>query len=407
MTQVKKNVCRNMFMYSLILAFFLLAFTTSPAFSELKLESVYPNQVVLGQDLEVTLKGTGFDKNTRVSMALDVWNKKTIMGSVDTPGKAFGVAVVGDTAYVADFSSGLQVIDISNPASPQIIGAVDTPGKAVGVTVVGDTAYVAEYGSGLQVIDISDPADPQIIGSVNTPGLSSGVAVVGNIAYVTDENSGLQVIDIKDPADPQIIGSVDTGGAAKGVTVVGDIAYVADNLSGLQVIDISNLAAPQIIGSVDTLGYAHDVTVVGNTAYAADGDNGLVIVPLLSEITPVTMNTETGISVNLPSPAIAGNYTLQVFNGKERFEIDGAVNFSTLDLASIDPNDLVIQTQGGVQAPETLDQDQDLYLQLIYVDPQGIPFNLSNLPHFKVEWLSSHPQALSINPLALQRQLDT
>ena len=40
--------------------------------------------------------------------------------------------------------SGLQVIDVSTPASPQIIGSVDTPGIAEGVTVVGTTAYVAD-----------------------------------------------------------------------------------------------------------------------------------------------------------------------------------------------------------------------------------------------------------------------
>ena len=40
--------------------------------------------------------------------------------------------------------SGLQVIDVSTPASPQIIGSVDTPGYACDVTVVGTTAYVAD-----------------------------------------------------------------------------------------------------------------------------------------------------------------------------------------------------------------------------------------------------------------------
>ena len=38
----------------------------------------------------------------------------TIVGSVDTPGSAWGVYVSGSFAYVADGSSGLRVIDISN-----------------------------------------------------------------------------------------------------------------------------------------------------------------------------------------------------------------------------------------------------------------------------------------------------
>jgi len=75
----------------------------------------------------------------------------------------------GSYAYVADESSGLQVIDVSNPASPKIKGTVDTPHNASGVTVVGSHAYVADDESGLQIIDVSNPASPAITGSVDTP----------------------------------------------------------------------------------------------------------------------------------------------------------------------------------------------------------------------------------------------
>jgi len=67
---------------------------------------------------------------------------------------------------LADGSSGLQVIDVSNPSSPVLIGSVDTPGFARGVTVTGDTAYVADWSNGLQVIDVSNPSSPVLIGLV-------------------------------------------------------------------------------------------------------------------------------------------------------------------------------------------------------------------------------------------------
>ena len=92
-------------------------FFSSTVFAELKLESVYPNQGVLGQDLAVTLKGTGFDENARVSMTLDVGNIKFIIGSIQTFGQANGVTLVGNTAYVVSVGwqkSRLTVIDIQN-----------------------------------------------------------------------------------------------------------------------------------------------------------------------------------------------------------------------------------------------------------------------------------------------------
>jgi hypothetical protein len=115
---------------------------------------------------------------------------------VDVPEYAVAVAISGTHAFVANIS-GLQVIDITNPASPQIVGSVDTPGFANAVAVSGTHAYVADYASGLQVIDITSPASPQLVGSADTPGSASGVAVSGTYAYVADNTSGLQVLPVQ------------------------------------------------------------------------------------------------------------------------------------------------------------------------------------------------------------------
>ena len=51
------------------------------------------------------------------------------VGTLDTPGYARDVEVMGDLAYVADGDSGLRVIDVSNPAFPVELGALGTPGN--------------------------------------------------------------------------------------------------------------------------------------------------------------------------------------------------------------------------------------------------------------------------------------
>ena len=45
-------------------------------------------------------------------------------GAADTPGRAMGIAVAGNYAYMADREYGLQVIEISTPGSPALVGAV-------------------------------------------------------------------------------------------------------------------------------------------------------------------------------------------------------------------------------------------------------------------------------------------
>ena len=115
------------------------------------------------------------------------------LGGYDTSGSASGVAVSGSLAYVADLDAGLQIIDVSNPASPVRLGGYDTSGQAFGVSVQGTIAYVADYDAGLQIIDVSNPANCVRLGGYDTSGRAFGVAVAGNRIYVAHGENGLKV----------------------------------------------------------------------------------------------------------------------------------------------------------------------------------------------------------------------
>ena len=56
--------------------------------------------------------------------------------------RAWDVSISGNYAYVADYKTGLVIVDISNPSSPVLKGGYDTPGGAHGVAVSGNYAYV-------------------------------------------------------------------------------------------------------------------------------------------------------------------------------------------------------------------------------------------------------------------------
>ena len=77
--------------------------------------------------------------------------------------------------------------------------------------------YVATYSDGLQIIDISTPASPSLISNYNAT-LSAAVSVTlssdGNTAYAAGKvTGGLHIIDISTPASPSFIGMYDTTGA--------------------------------------------------------------------------------------------------------------------------------------------------------------------------------------------------
>jgi hypothetical protein len=253
----------------------------------------------------------------------------TFKGSYDTPDWAQDVALSGNYAYVAAYKSGLQIIDISDPANPTFKGSYDMPDWAMGVAISGNYAYVAssnhnDYSSGLQIIDITDPANPTFKGSHNTLNSARKVTLSGNYAYVAgidyDYMSGfLRIIDITYSTNPTFKGSYDTPRAAHGVAVSGNYAYVAagDGDSGLQIIDITNPANPTFKGSYDTPGEAWGVAVSGNYAYVESG--GLQIIDVSDPSNPTfkgsyDKNGALGVALSGNYAYVAGGSGLQIID---------------------------------------------------------------------------------------------
>ena len=222
-----------------------------------------------------------------------------------------GVFVRGDYAYVAlDSGDALAVVDVRNPAEPR---SVSTHSLAVGgarrVHVSGNRAYVTQLDlvragfttvarSALEVVDVSDPASPSRTATVyhdmdlsDATGSGAlldsprGVAVQGTSAYVAAfDSDALQVLDVSTASSPRAAGALThdaTAGVlldgAAGLAVRGDYAYVAAYGSdALTMVDISDPSSPAHAASVteaDALDGAFGVFVRGNRAYVTSWDD--------------------------------------------------------------------------------------------------------------------------------------
>jgi len=118
----------------------------------------------------------------------------SLLGSYNTLEAAYAVTVVDSTAYLAEKHSGLQIIDVTTPSSPSLLGSY-TP-YASEVAVVGNTAYVADvYVGRLHIIDVTTPSNPMLLSIYNTPDQVVGVAAIGSTVYIAAGFSGLQIIE--------------------------------------------------------------------------------------------------------------------------------------------------------------------------------------------------------------------
>jgi hypothetical protein len=277
-----------------------------------------PNQnIAVGKLFNLTIDGTYvFNSSDAVfleAMGIPAWLTSsnlnpTFKGSYDTLNCAYEVVVSGNYAYVASDGSGLQIIDISDPANPTFKGSYDTWGS-FGVAVSGNYAYVADADSGLQIIDISDPSNPNFKGSYNST--VSDIALFENYAYVTYWDNvnyveGFGIIDISDPSNPTFKGSYNNTNV-EGLAISENYAYVINWGPSLQIVDVSNPSNPTFKGSFNTPGLAFGVTVSSNYAYVADYTSGLQIVNISDPSNP-TFKGSYDMSENAQVVALSGNY---------------------------------------------------------------------------------------------------
>ena len=95
--------------------------------------------------------------------AVYIWSgnpsSKTLVGSYGrsvSTGNGFDITLSGHHIFRANGYGGLQIFDISNPATPALAGTYSTSGDAYGVAVSGDYIYICEWGTVLEILEF-DP----------------------------------------------------------------------------------------------------------------------------------------------------------------------------------------------------------------------------------------------------------
>ncbi len=230
----------------------------------------------------------------------------------NTPGlNAINLTVEGNFAYVAAEGWGFRIFQLAAPLSNMpVVGTRTLSQPANKARVVGSYAYVADGTSGLQVLSVLDPANIAQVGSAPIPQSANDVAIEGGFAYVAygsdDTNSGIAVVNVANPSAPSVVSTTPISGTARGIFVSRHLAFVAAGSAGLKVYDVSNPAAPTHIATSTEAKDAWSVYVAGVYAYVADGANGLRVFRFDDPWAPIlagTAPTNFALAVH-----VSGNY---------------------------------------------------------------------------------------------------
>ncbi|MDP8241136.1 MAG: T9SS type A sorting domain-containing protein [Candidatus Hatepunaea meridiana] len=143
---------------------------------------------------------------------------------------------------------GMFVLTLSN--SPEIVGICDIGYPMNDIEVEGDYAYVSADSTGLIIIDISDPENPEEVSTLETDGSARRIALFDDYACIADGEEGLIIVDISDPEDPEEVIRIDVN--VTNVTVDDDLMFLSDGTQLLRIYDISDPEEPEQIGEYET-----------------------------------------------------------------------------------------------------------------------------------------------------------
>ena len=119
------------------------------------------------------------------------------------------IQVNNNIAYIAQ-DGGLDIVNVSNPASPVRLSHGTSDDTAYDVKIAGNYALVANNGNGVLVSNISNPSSPTELSYLNTTGIGLACAVNGTLVYVAEDASGVETFDISDPAHPYFVAYYNT-----------------------------------------------------------------------------------------------------------------------------------------------------------------------------------------------------
>lgn len=202
--------------------------------------------------------------------------------TIEVPHTVHDIAIAGDYAYFACGDT-LLIFDISNSLSPVRAAGIYT-GPSAFFAIDGNYAYVSVDLMGLQIVDITDPTSPQPAGFYSINGYNFDVGIVGSYAYLaTGYNRTIDIIDVSDPENPTLAGQYQLQGGAtdiawvRNMQLVGDYLYLAAYIGGFQVLNVSDPLSPYLAGAYNTSPlWAWDVDVVGDYVYVTC-DNGFLV----------------------------------------------------------------------------------------------------------------------------------
>ena len=215
-------------------------------------------------------------------------------------GSASALLLNGNYLYCAmTFNGGLKTLDVSDPTNMVLTSEWDDGGggggQAYGLAIKETTLYLANWSNGLRVFNITDPAHPSLINTLSTTTITWHLCAEGHLLFIAVSNGwnvhGVDIFDITNPSSPTWRSFVSSDNEQVGrPTACGNYMYM---FSGcwLSVYNVSNPSSPTFVRQLYSNAGVGDLAIRGGYLYLRGNrntgtDGGLYVFSLTDPSSP-------------------------------------------------------------------------------------------------------------------------
>ncbi len=203
--------------------------------------------------------------------------------------------------------------------------------RAHDVELSGNLAFVPGKQNALSIIDISDPAHPEILWYMNDPGISDSETVLPVEDKLFLGTKDFLTLDVKDPRNPVILKKVSDRSRIdriNGMIKVGSSVLAANKSGFIDLFDVSDIRNPFLVDALETkeqfsLSLPHDIDRYGDHIVIVD-PNGFK--PPLGKV-GIFKAIQDGVVLPVEDWRLVGKVEDEALIGANRVQVKGNYAF--------------------------------------------------------------------------------
>ena len=226
--------------------------------------------------------------------------------------------VSGTRAYITGGSSGLKLMDVSNPSNPVLLSAYTDSGaygSDLSMAVTGNLACTAN--NDFKLFDVTQPQQPTLLGQLNSVGATAVVAQNGYAFFIGNGNV-VNVVRLSGAGAPQVVTTISTSIVFSSCLAINGNVLFVGGMNGssqprLAAFDISNPAAPVLLSTKDypaLSGFGRTISVAGNQLLLgiASTPKTLSVLDISNINAPVELSSLTNVAWYVMQMSSDGHY---------------------------------------------------------------------------------------------------